>query len=64
MEPVISMAGLGEVLWVDDRSMADLAAIRAGLNAVAYVDPHRFRRNLVLRGMIETNIGGHQVKRQ
>jgi hypothetical protein len=60
----ISMAGLGELLWVDNRSMVDSAAIRAGLNAVAYVDPYRFRRNLVLRGMIETNVGGHQKTRQ
>jgi hypothetical protein len=48
-----SKANLDELLWVDDRSMVTSAAIRAGLNAVAYVDPFRFRRNLILRRMIE-----------
>jgi hypothetical protein len=48
-----SQANLYELLWVDDRSMVTSAAIRAGLNGVAYVDPFRFRRNLILRRMIE-----------
>ncbi|MDD5371022.1 MAG: hypothetical protein PHQ40_18230 [Anaerolineaceae bacterium] len=48
-----SKANLDELLWVDDRSMIASAAIRAGLNAVAYVNPFRFRRNLILRRMIK-----------
>lgn len=48
-----SKANLDELLWVDDRSMVTSAATRAGLNAITYVDPFRFRRNLLLRGLVE-----------
>jgi hypothetical protein len=42
-----------ELLWVDDRPAVTAALIRAGMNAVAFVDPFRLRRNLVLRGLLQ-----------
>ena len=51
--PQITGASLGELLWIDDRAAVDAAVLRAGLNAVAYVDPFRLRRNLVLRGLLK-----------
>ena len=51
--PQIIGASLGELLWIDDRAAVDAAVLRAGLNAVAYVDPFRLRRNLVLRGLLK-----------
>ncbi len=41
-----------ELLWVDDRGEVTSAAIRAGVNAVTFVDSRRLRRNLVLRGVL------------
>jgi hypothetical protein len=49
----ITGAAPGELLWIDDRAAVDAALLRAGLNAVAYVDPFRLRRNLVLRGLLK-----------
>jgi hypothetical protein len=49
----ITGASLGELLWIDDRAAVAAAVLRAGLNAVAYVDPFRLRRNLVLRGLLK-----------
>ena len=43
---------IDELLWIDDRSSVDAALIRAGVNAAAFVDSYRLRRNLVLRGLI------------
>ncbi len=41
-----------ELLWIDDRPAVAALAIRSGLNAVAFVDSKRLRRNLVLRGLL------------
>jgi hypothetical protein len=43
----------GELLWIDDRPAVTSAMIRAGLNAVVFVDAFRLRRNLVLRGLVQ-----------
>ena len=42
-----------EIIWIDDRPAVTSALIRAGMNAVAFVDAPRLRRNLVLRGLIK-----------
>ncbi len=40
------------LLVIDDRPAVTAAAIRTGINAVAFVDASRLRRNLVLRGLV------------
>jgi hypothetical protein len=40
------------LLWVDDRPAMTSSVIRAGMNAVVFVDAFRLRRNLVLRGLL------------
>ena len=42
-----------ELLWVDDRPAVTSSVIRAGMNAVIFVDAFRLRRNLVLRGLVK-----------
>ena len=42
-----------ELLWVDDRPAVTSATIRAGMNAVVFVDAFSLRRNLVLRGLLK-----------
>ncbi len=42
-----------ELLWIDDRPAVTSSVIRAGINAVIFVDAFRLRRNLVLRGVIK-----------
>ncbi len=42
-----------EILWIDDRPAVTSAVIRAGMNAVVFVDAFRLRRNLVLRGLVK-----------
>jgi hypothetical protein len=42
-----------ELLWIDDRPAVTSAVIRAGMNAVVFVDVFRLRRNLVLRGLVK-----------
>ena len=41
------------LLWIDDRPRVTAALIRAGMNAVAFVDAFRLQRNLVLRGLLQ-----------
>ena len=41
------------LLWIDDRPSVTSAVIRAGMNAVVFVDIFRLRRNLVLRGLVK-----------
>ena len=40
-------------LLIDDRPAVTTAVIRAGMNAVVFVDAFRLRRNLVLRGLVK-----------
>ena len=42
-----------ELLWIDDRPAVTSSVIRAGMNAVIFVDAFRLRRNLVLRGLVK-----------
>jgi hypothetical protein len=42
-----------DLLWIDDRPAVTAAVLRAGMNAVIFVDAFRLRRNLVLRGLVK-----------
>jgi hypothetical protein len=42
-----------DLLWIDNRPAVTAAVLRAGMNAVIFVDTFRLRRNLVLRGLVK-----------
>ena len=47
------MSGQEQLVWIDDRPAVTAALIRAGMNAVVFIDAPRLRRNLVLRGLLQ-----------
>ena len=55
MDEFLAQAGCGreELLHIDDRPAVTSAVIRAGMNAVVFVDASRLRRNLKLRGLVK-----------